>query len=451
MAGLCPDASMSNMTNKQRSFALYNFGCKVNQEEGGALAALFIEKGWQQDESNPHLIVINTCTVTAIADKKARNLIRRLRREHRDTILAVCGCYAQRAAEEISSIAEIEIIVGVDERQRLPQLVEEYLLQQEQIICVSPIQEATSFKHISEMSLQKRARAYLKIEDGCDQFCTYCIIPHVRGPIRSLAMADAVSQARKLLQQGHKEIVLSGIHIGAYGSDLPKEEHLPQLIRNLLALPGLSRLRLGSIEPQQFDIELMQLIGQEPRICPHLHIPLQSGSDRILTLMGRHYDTQAYAELIAELRARREGIAFTTDLIVGFPGESEADFAATCQLLEKLDLADMHIFPYSRRSGTPAAEMAGQLSQALKAKRAEIVSQLAARKTQEYASSFIGKTLDLLPEEIVSIEGKRYLSGHSNNYLPLLLEWQEDNLPQDILLCYAKQVAGKGLLVDLCQ
>lgn len=438
----------------EKTFAIYNFGCKVNQEEGGALAALFAALGWRRQAEQPQLIIINTCTVTAVADKKARNLIRRLRREHPQALIAVCGCYAQRDAAEVAAIGGVDIIAGVDERRRLPQLVEERLAQTggAPLQAVAEIGEVRQFHRIAADNLQPRARAYLKIEDGCDQFCHYCIIPHVRGPVRSLPLAQAVEQAQRLICAGHHEIVLSGIHIGAYGQDLPSGEDLPELISRLLELPGLARLRLGSIEPQQFSAPLIELFAAQERICPHLHIPLQSGCDRTLAAMGRHYTSAQYAALIERLRALRPLTAFTTDIIVGYPGESEADFAASEQFLAELQLADSHIFPYSRRSGTPAAALPQQLSQAVKAERAARLSEIAARNAQAYRRQFIGQPLDLLAEEAAEYDGRAYWRGHSANYLNLLLPAEQLSAPPPgkIIAVRGRELYDEGLIVELC-
>lgn len=445
-----------------KTFAIYNFGCKVNQEEGGALAALFTSLGWRQGPQEPQLIIINTCTVTAVADKKARNLIRRLRREHPQALIAVCGCYAQRDAAEVAAIGGIDIIAGVDERRSLPQLVESYLDQRQTglegavaaaapLVEVAPIATMRRFHRIAEENMQPRARAYLKIEDGCDQFCHYCIIPHVRGPVRSLPLAQAVEQAKLLLQAGHQEIVLSGIHIGAYGQDLSLGEDLPELICALLALPGLQRLRLGSIEPQQFSPELIKLFAGQERICPHLHIPLQAGCDKTLSAMGRRYTTAQYAQLVATLRELRPKTAFTTDIIVGFPGESEEDFAAGADFIRSLHLAASHIFPYSRRSGTPAATMPQQLSNAVKAERVARLNEIAEANALLYRQAFLGQQLDLLAEEVVEIAEKQYWRGHSANYLNLLLplDKAESASPGQLLAVRGRALCPEGMLVEM--
>lgn len=428
MGRLCRGAGLRiNMKQlKERSFYLHNFGCKVNQEEGAALAALFQAAGWRQKEvPEAGLIIVNTCTVTQVADKKARNLIRRFAKEQPEALLAVCGCYAQRAAAEIEELQAADLIVGVEERRRLPQLVEELLRQDGEdegaLLSVSDVMQRHDFRPIAADSLQSRARAYLKIEDGCDQFCRYCIIPYVRGPVRSLPPAEALEQARRLLAQGHKEIVLSGIHVGAYGKDLGLAEALPRLVESLCALPDLLRLRLGSIEPQQFTPDLLRLLQTEPKLCPHLHIPLQSGCDRTLAEMGRRYDTAFYAALLSDIRSRMDDPAITCDVMVGFPGETEADFAASRDFCAACGFADLHIFPYSRRSGTPAAKRPDQVRQSEKACRAAELARVALRSADSYARRWQGRELRLLVEEKVELGGSVYLKGHSDNYLTLLL------------------------------
>lgn len=420
------------------------------------MAALFSADGWMYTDDNPELIIINTCTVTSVADKKSRNLIRRLRQEHPRSIIAVCGCYVQRATAEIEALGGVDIIVGVEERQRLPELVQQYLksastesgpLGDTPLVAVSPIAGNKLFQPIMTENIQPRARAYLKIEDGCDQFCHYCIIPHVRGLVRSLPLSQAVEQARLLVESGHREIVLSGIHIGAYGSDLAPGEDLPALIRTLLALPELLRLRLGSIELQQFDEELIELFATEKSICGHLHIPLQAGCDKILATMGRRYDTGQYRTLITKLRQLRPDTAFTTDIIVGYPGESDADFAAGYDFIRSLEFAKMHIFPYSKRSGTPAATLPDQISRSVKTKRAARLGELNRRQSQAFYQRFVGKTLDLLGEKIVRIGNRFYLQGHSSNYLNLLLPWDQEGLPQGLLWVEGVEIGDGGLKV----
>jgi len=438
-------------TMKNR-FCIYNFGCKVNQEEGGALAALFSGQGWEYaaEGESAELLIVNTCTVTAVADKKARNLLRRLRRENPGCILAACGCYAQRDPETMLRLG-VDIVAGVDERRKLPELVEAFRQQGGgPLQAVGKVLEAKQFQTIAPVSDQRRTRAYLKVEDGCDQFCNYCIIPYVRGPVRSLPREQALEEARQLLEAGHQELVLTGIHIGAYGTDLPEGEDLPRLLRELCALPGLARLRIGSVEPQQFTeslIDTLAELGEKGKLCPHLHIPLQSGCDRTLAAMGRRYDTAAYGALLAKLRGRLGDVAFTTDVMVGYPGESEEDFLASRAFCAECGFADMHVFPYSRREGTPAAIAPEQVQQGIKAERAARLAETAAAGQQAYLSRWLGKELSMLMEEEVEIEGKAYIRGHSENYLLLYLPLEAAEA-EALLPVHGISLFAEGMLVE---
>lgn len=437
----------------KKRFQIYNFGCKVNQEEGGALAALFSSLGWEYaDADQPaDLIIVNTCTVTAVADKKARNLLRRLRRENPGCVLAACGCYAQRDPETMAALG-VDVIAGVDERRRLPELVEAF--QQSAgapVQAVGKILQAERFQTIAPVSDQRRARAYLKVEDGCDQFCNYCIIPYVRGPVRSLPLEQALDEARRLVEAGHLELVLTGIHIGAYGTDLPEGEDLPRLLWELCALPGLLRLRIGSVEPQQFSDALIDTLAGLDKLCPHLHIPLQSGCDRTLAAMGRRYDTATYARLLERLRGRLGDVAFTSDVMVGYPGETEADFQASQAFCRDCGFADLHVFPYSRREGTPAAIAPEQVPQGQKAERAARLAETAAAGKLAYSQRYLGKTLRMLAEEEVELEGRAWLRGHSGNYLPLYLPRETAPGAARVLLVQGQETFSDGLMVGLAE
>ncbi len=404
------------------TFHIFNFGCKVNQEEGAALAALFLSKGWQQGETEEaDLFIVNTCTVTAMADKKSRNLIRRLRKEHPNSILAVCGCYAQRAPEEILAL-QADIVAGVDERVHLPELVDAFR-QEQPLLQVGDVSKAQVFQQIAKESQQARARAYLKIEDGCDQFCHYCIIPYVRGPVRSLPFTEAVQEAEKLVAAGHKEIVLTGIHIGAYGQDFGEKDLLPRLIHALCQMPDLVRLRLGSVEPLQFSEALIEAL-QEKKVCRHLHIPLQAGCDRTLAAMGRNYDTETYRRLVKELREKLGDLALSSDVMVGYPGESPADFAQSLAFCQEIGFASLHVFPYSRRQGTPAATAPGQISQRVKAERAAALALAGEEMQKAYLQRQLGQTMQVIVEEEEIIDGVCYQKGHSDEYVMVYLPEQ---------------------------
>ncbi|MCL1906278.1 MAG: MiaB/RimO family radical SAM methylthiotransferase, partial [Clostridiales bacterium] len=379
-----------------KTFIIYSFGCKVNQEEGEGLAALFAAQGWQEAApgTSALLYIVNACAVTQTAEKKARALIRRLRREHPLSLLAVTGCYAQVATEQIGSLAAADIIAGLNERAALPALAEQCMEEGRPLIKVSGAAASTAFIALGPPQRQKRARAYLKIEDGCGQFCHYCIIPLARGPVRSLPFREAIAGAQELISAGHQEVVLSGIHIGAYGEDLGPGQDLAALIKGILALPGKFRLRLGSIEPQQFGPELLRLWSSGQRICPHLHIPLQSGSDSVLCAMNRNYRTAGYAALLGKLRALRPGCAITTDVMTGYPGETPDDFAATLAFCKQMAFSRMHIFPYSRRPGTVAAALPHQIPRQEKERRTAFLGELAAALAAAYATGYTGAKLE---------------------------------------------------------
>ncbi|MCL1817097.1 MAG: tRNA (N(6)-L-threonylcarbamoyladenosine(37)-C(2))-methylthiotransferase MtaB [Clostridiales bacterium] len=406
-----------------KTFYVYNFGCKVNQEEGEGISALLSGSGWRKAAKGEaaRLYIVNACAVTQTAEKKARALLRRLRREHPAALIVITGCLAQVAAAELAKLNVANIIVGFNERADLAELVELRLQKSETVIKVSDIGNTSCFMPLAPLSKQQRARAYLKIEDGCDQSCHYCIIPKARGPVRSLALNKAVEGARQLILAGHQELVLTGIHIGAYGEDLPAGEDLLQLLEKILQIPGSFRLRLGSLEPQHFTEPLLALWAKEERICPHLHIPLQSASNKILEAMNRSYSKQDYAALRDKLRTLRPGAAITTDVMVGYPGESNSDLAETHKFCQKMAFARMHVFPYSPRPGTVAAGLPDQILPQEKKRRAALLGSLAASLAEDYAQSYVGAQLEYLYEREIEFAGQPYYCGRSANYLQLLL------------------------------
>ncbi|MCL2817858.1 MAG: tRNA (N(6)-L-threonylcarbamoyladenosine(37)-C(2))-methylthiotransferase MtaB [Clostridiales bacterium] len=415
--------------NEPKTFAVHTLGCKVNQEEGAELALLFSQSGYEErDFAEPcDIYIINTCTVTHLADSKSRRMIRRAKKNNPRALLIVTGCYAQTSAAEVAAIEGVDLVAGVGERAILPELAARKLLEKEREkersgprIEVSDIQKSRVFQPISaSFGRQPRVRAYLKVEDGCDQNCAYCIVPQARGPVRSLPPEQALARAAALLAAGHKEIVLSGIHVGAYGKDLPQGD-LPGLVESLLALPGLLRLRLSSLEPQQIGEGLLRLMRADERICRHLHIPLQSGCDKTLAAMGRRYDAAQYAGLLCELRRDFPDIAITTDMIVGFPGESEEDFRTSLIFAEEMAFADIHVFPFSLRKGTPAAALPGRVPAPLIRQRAALLGQTAQKLASAYAANFIGRSLRVLAEQTAERNGRSLWFGHSDNYLSVV-------------------------------
>lgn len=419
------------MNRKNRpAFAIYTLGCKVNQEESAAIAALMEEKGWQQKpfQEKAQVYIINTCTVTHLADRKSRAMIRRAVKHNPGALVVATGCYAQTSHQELAALRGIDLVVGVDQRIDLPRLIEERLARPAAApqIEVADISKPHPFVDLPATGTPERARAYLKIEDGCDAFCHYCAVPYARGPVRSLPPEKALAYAKDLIGAGYLEIVLSGIHVGAYGQDLPGGIHLASLLKELLQLPALGRLRLSSIEPLQFTPELLALLEEESaapksKLCPHFHIPLQAGSDKTLKAMGRRYTCRQYEELLTQLRGFYPQAAFTSDMMVGYPGESPEDFAESYDFCRRQGFARLHVFPYSPRKGTVAADLPGQIDPQEKEKRSQKLLALGEEMAAQYGRGFIGKTLQLLPEQSVEYEKRSYLQGHGENYLNLLL------------------------------
>ena len=423
-----------------KSFAIYTLGCKVNQEEGVALSNVFKEHGWNQVdfETPADVTVINTCTVTHLADRKSRQFIRRASRANPQGLVVATGCYAQVGKAEIAEIEGVDIIIGTNDRHLLFDYVMENLgkKQDSPKIYVTPTNKIDSFKNMGNLNNDtKRERAFLKIEDGCSQFCSYCIIPYARGPVRSRPLSDIVTEAKELVAKGYGELVLTGIHTGAYGTDLKDGSNLAQVAKALAEINDLHRLRLGSIEPQEVTDELIEVVASYKNICPHFHIPLQAGSDQVIAAMNRHYTMDYYAELLQKIRKQIPNVAITTDLIVGFPGETDEQFADSLIRIKELQFADMHIFPYSPRKGTPAAAMKNQVDPQVKSERAKQMAELCDDMKTDFWQEQLGAKLEILTEQEMTWEGSVYMTGHSPNYLPLaILVEADEKIPQGIFL-----------------
>jgi threonylcarbamoyladenosine tRNA methylthiotransferase MtaB len=397
-----------------RTAALATLGCKTNQFESAALEEQLVAAGWTilPFEAGAELVIVNTCTVTAATDSQSRNLIRRARRLNPACRVVVTGCYAQIDPTALRALPGVALVLGNAEKQDLLQLLGE---------------EGGDTVHVSDLrqvggsvptltAFAERSRAFVQIQNGCNAFCSYCIIPFARGPSRSVAPELVLKQVQQLVAAGYPEVVLTGIHIGGYGLDLEQPTNLTALVKLLLVSSPVHRLRLGSIEPTEIPEELIELLATSPVLCPHLHIPLQAGDDAVLTRMNRHYDTAFFRVLIERLAARIPGLAIGLDLIAGFPGESDAEFAHTLALLEALPVTHLHVFPYSRRPGTPAATMAAQVPPGVIRERAAMLRVLGESKLEAFTRSFIGCELEV----VVEGGGKGgVLRGISRNYLPI--------------------------------
>lgn len=407
--------------------AVTTLGCKVNQCESAGIAAAMTARGMTlvPFEAEADCYIVNTCTVTGKTDDQSRRLIRRAIRRNPAAAVLVTGCYAQRAPEEIARISGVRIVAGNAEKSRLPDLIETLAREKEAQIHIGDIRRHRRFSSLGAAAVPGHTRAFLKIQDGCDARCSYCIVPGVRGPSRSLPPAEVRDGIASLAESGFREVVLSGIHLGAYGRDLQPATDLARLLGQIVEERPVGRLRLSSIEPREISSELLSLIASSGILCRHLHIPLQSGDDGILAAMNRDYDAAFFRNLIGHIEALLPGIAIGVDVMVGFPGETETAFARTQSLVEALPLAYLHVFPYSRRPGTPAASMPGQIPEADKQRRVERLRTLGAAKRRTFAERFIGEPLAVL------IEGKRdkstgLLTGFSDNYLPVICSGATD-------------------------
>lgn len=421
---------MTETTNKNGlTVAIHTLGCRVNQEDSQAMLSELLQSGYTQVafREKADIYIINTCTVTHLADRKSRQMIRKAIKTNPEALVVVTGCFAQTHSEEAAAIPGVDMVLGVEEKASLVSLLQRHFQGDDIAVQVSDLDEVDTFTPISqEIGSGDRTRGFLKIQDGCENFCTYCIVPYARGKIRSLPQEEAVSFARKMVAAGYKEIVLSGIHIGAYGKDLGTGANLARLVGDIAEIPGLLRLRLGSIEPMEVTEELLAVVRDHANICRHFHIPLQAGCDKILAAMGRDYTVADYEKVIDSIKELFPNAAITTDVIVGFPGEGSEDFQASYDFIEKMEFSKVHIFPYSIRPGTPAAEYPGQVDSGIKKKRCDILEQLAKKLTERITSAYIGKEVTVLFEQPCRVAGKDYWQGYTEHYLPALAEAGRD-------------------------
>ena len=408
--------------------AFTTLGCKVNQFETEVMEGLFKEKNYEivNFEEVANVYVIITCSVTHLGEKKSRQLIRRAIKNNNKAIVAVVGCYSQVAADEIAKIEGVSLIVGTKERKNIVTLVETVLKEHQPLQVVEDVMDYHEFEDIPLLNNPDRTRAFLKIQDGCSNFCTYCIIPYTRGPLKSRKLDSILSEAEKLLESGFKEIVLTGIHLGAYGKDLADEIALVDVVKALLDNEKLTRLRLGSLESIELDQEILEIMNQDQRLCRQLHLPLQSGSDKILKKMNRNYTTAEFKALIDNIYAKVPGVAITTDVIVGFPGENSTDFNEAVEFIKNMNFSKIHIFPYSKRKNTPAANYAEQVSEDEKKKRSVYLKEISDMANAKYRNKMLNTTVEILVENITP----DYAEGLASNYVKVYCEnnnFQKDN------------------------
>ena len=420
--------------------ALHNLGCKVNAYETEAMQEMLEKAGYEivPFREGADIYIINTCTVTNIADRKSRQMLHRARKMNPDAVVVAAGCYVQAQNTRENTDPCIDIVLGNNHKKDLIKVLEEYeaekAAQKESADAaeksdvrknIQDIEEIGQTKEYEKLHLTKpgeHTRAYIKVQDGCNQFCTYCIIPYVRGRVRSRTVEDVLDEVRTLAGNGYQEVVLTGIHLSSYGIDFDGNRHLLSLIQAVHQVEGIRRIRLGSLEPGIITDEFARALSELPKMCPHFHLSLQSGCDDTLKRMNRRYTSEEYYEKCCILRRYFDNPALTTDVIVGFPGETEEEFQKSRDFVDKVDFYETHIFKYSRREGTKAAAMENQVSEQEKARRSAILIELGEKKRKAYEQSFLGKEVEVLVEEEAVIEGRPMQTGHTKEYIRIAFE-----------------------------
>lgn len=430
--------------------AFYTLGCKVNQADTASMENLFLRSGHQlvSFDGEADVYIINTCVVTNTGQRKSRQTIHRAIRKNPNALIVVTGCYPQTAAEEVKAIAGVDMIIGNQDRAQIVQLVEERLAhrQTDTLDAVHKLTASTAFEEMAAGDITDKTRAFLKIQEGCNQFCTYCIIPYARGPLRSRSLESIHTETQRLISAGFKEIVLIGIHLGCYGKENPDGPTLYDAVKTVLDVPGVQRLRLGSLESVEVEPRLLTLMQEDARFCRHLHLPLQSGCDKTLQAMHRPYTTAKFKTLLADIKTKVPDIAITTDVIVGFPGETEADFETTCKFAESCGFSKMHIFPFSARKGTPAEKFAGAVTEAVKKERADILGRIDETMHKAFLQAMVGQKAEVLFEQPA---GEDYFEGLTGNYQRVFVKSGGRNMGGEILPVKITAFDGEKLLGEI--
>ena len=430
--------------------AFYTLGCKVNQADTASMENLFLRSGHQlvSFDGEADVYIINTCVVTNTGQRKSRQTIHRAIRKNPNALIVVTGCYPQTAAEEVKAIAGVDMIIGNQDRAQIVQLVEERLAhrQTDTLDAVHKLTASTAFEEMAAGDITDKTRAFLKIQEGCNQFCTYCIIPYARGPLRSRSLESIRTETQRLISAGFKEIVLIGIHLGCYGKENSDGPTLYDAVKTVLDVPGVQRLRLGSLESVEVEPRLLTLMQEDARFCRHLHLPLQSGCDKVLQAMHRPYTTAKFKTLLADIKTKVPDIAITTDVIAGFPGETEADFETTCKFAESCGFSKMHIFPFSARKGTPAEKFAGAVTEAVKKERADILGRIDETMHKAFLQAMVGQNAEVLFEQPA---GEDYFEGLTGNYQRVFVKSGGRNLGGEILPVKITAFDGEKLLGEI--
>lgn len=438
----------------KKKAAFLSLGCKVNSYETEAMRGMFVQAGYEivDFKEIAQVYVVNTCTVTNIADRKSRQMLHQAKKRNPEAVIAAVGCYVQSAEEELIKDSAVDLVVGNNRKSDIVTMVERYQDSRQKEELITDINAEREYEELSMGSTMEKTRAFIKIQDGCNRFCSYCIIPYVRGRVRSREENDILEEISTLAAKGYKEYVLTGIHLSSYGTDRLTDEDedkmpLADLIVKIAQIPGIERIRVGSLEPRIITEEFVKVIVGVKQFCPHFHLSLQSGCDSVLQRMNRKYTAGEYLDKVHLLKRYFENPAFTTDIIVGFPGETEEEFLETLRFVRLVGFSQIHVFKYSKREGTKAAAMVDQVPDEIKHQRSNKLIALAEEMSKEYKALFMGKIERILVEEEFSLEGKIFQIGHNERYLKLAFEGNEDcanqnlpvrvvgNLTEEILLC----------------
>lgn len=412
-----------------KKVALHNLGCKVNSYETEAMQEMLEKAGYEivPFREGADIYIINTCTVTNIADRKSRQMLHRARKMNPDAVVVAAGCYVQTQAGKEAQDSCIDIVLGNNKKKDIVTVLKEY--EREKAGMLEDVEDISRAKEYEPLNLTRtgdHTRAYIKVQDGCNQFCTYCIIPYARGRVRSRSLEDVAAEVHSLAENGYREVVLTGIHLSSYGIDFDGERHLLDLIRTVHGEEGIMRIRLGSLEPGIITEEFAEALASMPKMCPHFHLSLQSGCDATLKRMNRRYTSAEYYEKCCILRKYFDNPALTTDVIVGFPGETEEEFRESLEFVDRVNFYETHIFKYSRRAGTKAADMDGQVSEQIKTRRSARMIAMGEQKRRAYEEGFIGKEVEVLVEEPAEIDGKVMQVGHTKEYIKIALDRKEN-------------------------
>lgn len=443
-----------------RTVAIHNLGCKVNSYEAESMEQMLDKAGFTivpfDENVAADIYIINTCSVTNIADRKSRQMLHKAKKMNPDAIVIAAGCYVQADSEKLDKDSSVDMIIGNNKKINIVEAIAEYDKNHGNHILMEDLSVKQPYEELEIEQVNEHTRAYIKIQDGCNQFCSYCIIPYTRGRIRSRELTDIIAEVERLAKKGYKEVVLTGIHLSSYGIDNGKGS-LIEVMEQIEKIDGIERVRLGSLEPRVVTEDFAKRLKELKKLCLHFHLSLQSGCDKTLKAMNRKYTTEEYRLACERLRAYLDDPAITTDVIVGFPGETEEDFSATKDYLEQIHFYEMHIFKFSRRKGTVADKMPEQIDERVKSARSSILLEMEESMSEQYRKKYVGKQLDVLVEEITTYQGKEYYCGYSKNYIRMMVPKDEfdknysgEDIINQIFLCTCKElVDGQFMVCEL--